>query len=53
MNVAALLLLRLLGVCACRLLAYLEDALNPGGSGRNLFFAYNTDLTLSTQVGQS
>lgn len=37
----------------CRLLSYLADALNPTGSGRNLFFAYNTDLTLSTQVGAS
>lgn len=35
-----------------RLLGYLSDALNPGGSGRNLFFAYDTDLTLNTQVGE-
>lgn len=36
--------------CPCRLLSYLTDALNPGGSGRNLFFSYGTDLTLNTQV---
>lgn len=31
-----------------RLLAYLADAVNPQGSGRNMFFSYG-DLTLSSQ----
>lgn len=33
-----------------RLLGYLHDALNPVGAGRNLFFAYQLDLTLNAQV---
>ncbi|KAF6258005.1 SacI homology domain-containing protein [Scenedesmus sp. NREL 46B-D3] len=33
-----------------RLLAYLSDALNPTGTGRNLFFAYHLDLTLHAQA---
>lgn len=37
-------------IIACRLLAYLSDALNPTRAGRNLFFAYNLDLTLNAQV---
>lgn len=33
-----------------RLLAYLTDALNPTGTGRNVFFAYHLDLTLHAQA---
>eukprot|EP00878_Enallax_costatus_P012861 GHUV01013429.1.p1 GENE.GHUV01013429.1~~GHUV01013429.1.p1 ORF type:complete len:332 (+),score=94.38 GHUV01013429.1:445-1440(+) len=33
-----------------RLLGYLRDALNPVGAGRNLFFAYQLDLTLNAQA---
>jgi hypothetical protein len=32
-----------------RLLSYLRDAINPEGTGRGVFFAYNSDLTLSAQ----
>jgi hypothetical protein len=34
---------------AFRLLAYLADAINPSGTGRNVFFSYNVNLTLSAQ----
>lgn len=32
-----------------RLLTYLEDAFNPQGTGRNLFFSYGVDLTHTAQ----
>jgi hypothetical protein len=35
---------------ARRLLSYLRAALNPVAAGRNLFFAYNADLTRNAQV---
>eukprot|EP00775_Hariotina_reticulata_P001529 gene1529-1867_t len=33
-----------------QLLRYLQDAICPSGTGRNLFFAYNLDLTLKAQA---